>query len=115
MPCLHYPLKSFKTLLNVSHADWKLISLIIYKINQFLIDILIDVIKINVLIVIIKYAQIILTMKVTEIILFLLKIIMLKYRFRLVYGRNLNPFEKRVYVVYAELRLAWNTWFFMTT
>ena len=27
---------------------------------------------------------------------------------------NLNPFEKRVYVVYAELRLAWNTWFFMT-
>lgn len=40
---------------------------------------------------------------------------MLKYRFRLVYGRNLNPFEKRVYVVYAELRLAWNTWFFMTT
>ena len=40
MPCLHYPLKSFKTLLNVSHADWKLISLIIYKINQFLIDIL---------------------------------------------------------------------------
>ena len=53
--------------------------MIICKINQFLIDILIDVIKINLLIVIIKYVQIIPTMKLTEIILFLLKIIMLKY------------------------------------